>query len=497
MAKKKQPKTLRPCGRCFEVYNEGLCVYLHDAGNTEKLAKLIKKHGEEGNVFYDNLEVAAFAKAVKRQNLALAYELFQDDEIFVEVHVGEPLTEAELAVARWLSPQRAMLDLPTGKLRIDTPNTMPLDPEDHEDEAAIVDVPPGEYVLTLYRVDWKACEVDEVKYEGPQEILVLTRAEDAEPVPKTAVILEYPTEPEETGWEGNYKIAAPKFTCQVNFWDYWEWIRLNLEPKAISQLGLKCGSVLRLHAAGSSFDLIFIDDMSADDYRARVGGRGGFEKQFADRPEVGLGGWLEFGGRKVLAFFRFKSTKAVPIKFHETWKDASGEVLSESYTPIKPAAIQDATVHEGVIHAKVLFANAEMMVINALPEQVGKLGKTFKLKLPDSMHTVSFGDPDRHHLNYFLNLKSEPGGILYMRAMGLRTFARKARGPLPQWALDYPIEEIGVKERRPVTAFFSPPTSDPLSKFLQLRQMYVDGNSQGFDWAKSPEEGMDAELSGG
>jgi hypothetical protein len=44
---------------------------------------------------------------------------------------------------------------------------------------------------------------------------------------------------------------------------------------------------------------------------------------------------------------------------------------------------------------------------------------------------------------------------------------------------------------------FLSPASDPLSKFLQIRQMYVDGNYQGFDWKQPPEPGTQVELSSG
>ena len=38
------------------------------------------------------------------------------------------------------------------------PNTLPLDPEEPSDLGAVADMPPGEYALSLYRVDWEACE---------------------------------------------------------------------------------------------------------------------------------------------------------------------------------------------------------------------------------------------------------------------------------------------------------------------------------------------------
>src|SRR5262245_33135006 len=100
MAKKAPAPAIRKGAKRVEVYNEGLCVYLHDEGNTERLRKLIAsgKYGaaDAAAVFWENLGVPEFAAAVVRDRLALAYELQQDDEIVAEVAVGEPLTGKEL-----------------------------------------------------------------------------------------------------------------------------------------------------------------------------------------------------------------------------------------------------------------------------------------------------------------------------------------------------------------------------------------------------------------
>ncbi len=44
-------------------------------------------------------------------------------------------------------------------------------------------------------------------------------------------------------------------------------------------------------------------------------------------------------------------------------------------------------------------------------------------------------------------------------------------------------------------AFVPPVTADPLTTFLQFRQMYVDGSYLGFDWPRPPKPGTAAELS--
>src|SRR5215470_4764263 len=100
MAMKVRPSVIRPGALRVEVYNEGLCVYLHDAGHTQRLRTMLAS-GQYGAVsldqnFFDNLCEPAFAAAVATEGLAAAYELRQDDEVVAEVAVGQPLTEAEL-----------------------------------------------------------------------------------------------------------------------------------------------------------------------------------------------------------------------------------------------------------------------------------------------------------------------------------------------------------------------------------------------------------------
>src|SRR5690554_5548585 len=101
--------TIRPSATRLRVYNEGLCVYLHDEGAGDELRNMMQSKSFRGvspeKTFFENLSVRAFGQAVARKGLALAYTLEQDDEVEVEVVAGAALTESELSVARWLEPQ--------------------------------------------------------------------------------------------------------------------------------------------------------------------------------------------------------------------------------------------------------------------------------------------------------------------------------------------------------------------------------------------------------
>ena len=139
MAKKKHKAEVRTGAQRLHVYNEGHCVYVHDEEHDDEIRAMLAS-GEYGEVsnnnFYDNLNTLPFGAVVSKRGLAFAFELEQDDEIEIEVVVGPPLKSEQLADAHWMQPQLTWLRLPSGRLPVDTPNTMPLDhdPGDVDDD---------------------------------------------------------------------------------------------------------------------------------------------------------------------------------------------------------------------------------------------------------------------------------------------------------------------------------------------------------------------------
>jgi hypothetical protein len=499
MAKKVRPPVIRPDARRVEVYNEGLCVYLHDAGHADRLRGMLAS-GQYGAAnpdqdFFSNLSEPAFGAAVAAEGLAAAYELLQDDPVVTEVAVGGPLTDAELAVARWWPPQRALLDLPAGRLRVDTPNTMPLDTDEQHDEGAVVSVPPGRYVLMLYRIDEDAMRREAVKkYKGPEEFLLLVPAGQADPIEGGSPILPYPEAPEDVSWVGAYAIDGTAFTCQANFWDYWEWVRVNLDAAAARQLGLHCGSVLRLRAARLTIDAIFLGDWEKEEYLLRYG-QDRLDQRLAGRREVAVGGWQAFGDATVVSFFRFKAAKAVPEKYHETWIPATGEVLADDFCPPEAPALPPARVEGGVLHARVAFAAESTVIVNVDCGQLEALGaregELLKLTLAGGTHTVAIGTHDRPYTYMFLGPKEGPRVLQMAQKLGTRCFA--AKGAVPRGPAGLAIEVLPAAERLPLFGYFRPGPCDALSSFLRLQPMMANVSSK-FDLAAPPAVGTAVEL---
>ena len=185
---------IRPGAQRLDVYNEALLVYLFDEAHLQTL----KDSGADFRQGFpeEESDVDKNLRKLTKAGLYVAYELLQDDGVTVEVVVGPALTRKELAVSRWLKPQKAFLKLPSGTLRVDSANTLPIHEGDQEDESGIATVPPGDYILTLYRVDWNELQHDELisddsPWQGPQEVIVLTPIGDARPV-RNKSMLRYP-----------------------------------------------------------------------------------------------------------------------------------------------------------------------------------------------------------------------------------------------------------------------------------------------------------------
>ncbi|MGA9525999.1 MAG: hypothetical protein WBV82_31360, partial [Myxococcaceae bacterium] len=120
------------------------------------------------------------------------------DVLHLECLVGPPLSDEELAAVEWYPPQRGLLSLPTGRLCVHTYDTQPMRGSrgPATDPGAVVEVPLGEHIATLYRKDWEALEepggptpvdaveagIDAWRNERSDEVLVLSPRSEAAPL---------------------------------------------------------------------------------------------------------------------------------------------------------------------------------------------------------------------------------------------------------------------------------------------------------------------------
>jgi hypothetical protein len=332
---------IRPGAKRLDVYNEGLLVYLFDQDNLPALTA--SGADFEGGFDDEESEVDPKLRLLAKEGLFLAYELDQDDEVAVEVVVGPPLTKKGLAVGRWHKPQRAFLRLPSGKLRVHTPNTLPIH-EDPTDKPGRATVPPGDYVVTLYRLDWDELRNDRIvtddedgeegqNWQGPQEVIVLTPKAEAKRVRGAKSYLRFPQKSAAI-WKGKYKLRGTTFRGKAMFPSWWEDFFVNLDRPAAEALGLVPGASFRVEVADFVIDAVYAGEAEpADILDTR------WAKPLAgDRPEFGVAyrPTDDQDSSHALQVFRVVGTR--PFHIHQRWMPAAVTLLPERYEiPKRPA----------------------------------------------------------------------------------------------------------------------------------------------------------------
>lgn len=200
-----------------DLYNSGLFVFLYDLAHAAAIQKADPDilHGFGGGWEKRDRKL----KEVTAKALMVAYELDQDSGRDIEIAVGPPLSAKEKKQAAWLREQKALLDLPSGRLRVESYDTLRLTEEwdstvEHyrkyygtrpEHEGVTVKVPAGHYLLTLHRLDWEGLDspledddpdVGSSLEEGegmPSEVITLTPRTTLRPLKVASALLLYPT----------------------------------------------------------------------------------------------------------------------------------------------------------------------------------------------------------------------------------------------------------------------------------------------------------------
>jgi hypothetical protein len=252
------PRRLRTWGRtrkgaqAVDVYSEGRAVFLYDESQAAPI--------RESRALFTPLTVeSAFSNAALRALAAegrlFVYEQPGDSGVSLEILVGPPLTPKETSKLRWLRPQQAWLTLRSGRLRVDSWDTLPgalhsTPPhEENEEQGALVEVPPGDYRVTLHRVDTDATSRKlNVDLDGPAEVITLTPLGPAEVRPEAPPLLAYEGSAD-ASWPGRYTIEGGTFKGLALFSGPASQILLNLDRAAAARLSLHAGMGLRIRVS--------------------------------------------------------------------------------------------------------------------------------------------------------------------------------------------------------------------------------------------------------
>lgn len=302
------------------VFNSGLEVWLYDKSYRDEL--------KASGAFEEDADDALFDKTMAtfvRDGRIMAYQLMQDDSLNIAVTVRKPFTTHELATSRWLTPQQAFLRLPSGRLVVESNDSLTIRNSKPSDRGAELEVPAGDYLATLYRVDWDTLEADETQWEGPSELITLTRGARAKPVRGQPTVL--PWKPRGPGG-ATWKIDDGVYAGAVAFHDEELAMSIALDAEGVLQLGLKDKSIALLSVPGLKFECALVcvtGDKTQRTYYERL------EKL---RPPAAQAGkqWahcqldLDPGAQSVLCLRRNSKTR-VHKKQQDVWQQATMRVL--------------------------------------------------------------------------------------------------------------------------------------------------------------------------
>lgn len=242
------------------VYNDGPLAFVYDEASAETIytSNMLLLQGFSRD---EILKDAAWCELAGR-GLIFAYELFQDDELCVEIRSGSPLTQKEMGKLPWLAPQKTFLSLPSGKLRIDSYNSLPVDDSYDDSPGAIVELTPGNYIVNLHRLDQHA--VSHELSAASREVLIFQPTKRIKPPSEAQALILYPrtSNVEETE---NYRIVNGDFHGQILFPDPSGSFIINMDRATAQQLGLKSRTSFSVEVSelNKSFRALYLssDDM--------------------------------------------------------------------------------------------------------------------------------------------------------------------------------------------------------------------------------------------
>jgi hypothetical protein len=299
-------------------------VWLYDDSNREMIRNADKSDPGFGGM-------SPRFEELTRHGIVVGYSLCQDDDLHFAVYVGPPLTEDEMSAARWLEPQRAFLQLPSGRLCVESNDASRIGPEEPAEAGGVAELPAGDYGVTLYRIDHEALDRERLAWQGPQEVIVLTPGGS----PNDAAHDLLPFEPRrDTAWVGRYTVHDGSADALVWFSDYWDTFIVNLDSAAASALALVPGSYLRTRVPTAGITLVTVFAESWDQAR-RLPPPSGVELD-----EYGYGAlcrMADWDGAEALFCRRDTTNTRVEDDNHNIWMPAAVEVLD-----VQPQALPTA-----------------------------------------------------------------------------------------------------------------------------------------------------------
>lgn len=295
-------------------YNEGLLVFLYDGS----YAAAIRESGVEVLEGYDksSADDPALNELAARGELLL-YELYQDDEVEIEVIMADKITPDERTrLSAHVRLPTGWIRLPTGKLFLDSYNTLRAGHEEVTDRGATVSLPAGDYSVTVYRCGSVAAE----ESEYPHDVLVL-RPLKRKPTARRPAILSVTAAapPLAEGGVGCGKITDGVFDGLIRFTAGSNLFAVNMDPQTAEALGLQAGNRISFEIADGELTIpgVYLGD-TMNEYRDALPIAEECEKSAVELARVSWGTHEGFDGI-LLICERTKRRARVPEAFFGRW----------------------------------------------------------------------------------------------------------------------------------------------------------------------------------
>jgi hypothetical protein len=477
------PPPVRDGARRAAIYNDGLVVYLYDEMFQAELlsADAWERLSQGLSTEKPDRSLKAFLSSRK----VVAYELYQDDSVVVDVCVGAPLTKDELKSRRgmkWHKAVTTLIDLPSGKLRIESGNSCRIGGENPADEGATLEVPPGEYLLTLHRADWAEMVNEEPRVAG--ETITLTPIDEATAPKKFSAALPYPQKTPKHSWIGKFRLDGERFDAQACFLDPWDFIDLNLDRAACEKLALGPGSVVDVTIAGRNFAFVLLSDA----LQLTIGGHANYKQLFgndrttaeiAREPEVVLAllnkpGDLDF---EILRGMRVKTTEGIDTP--RKWQKASGVVRPARLPLVDLDDLGKWKKDEDGVGATALVVTGNVVSASLAPEALDALGlqpgDKFVIESGGVRRTALYVASPKEALSAMQ--RTEPVGPRRDEYMALRTKMYDLAGDALEAVRDQ-IRAILIADP-PLVGFFDKHWLDPTRSVFCLMPMSMSKESIG------------------
>jgi hypothetical protein len=328
---------VRAGGTAITVQNSGLEVWLYDEANRDAIRKPRGKKDRGGGGMPPDFS------AKTKEGLVVGYSLLQDDAVTAAVYAGEPFTDEELSVGRWLEPQSAFLTLPSGSLCIESNDASRIGPETPGEKGALVKLPKGDYKLTLYRADQEALDREGIAWKGPQELILLTPGGKKSDAATDLLPFE---QRRDTDWVGKYTIRGKAADALLWFDDFWDSFFLNLDAAAVAKLKLTPGAYFRTTVPRTGHALVSVYASNWEEARRFPRPDG------VPLDEYGYAALLNFqdwNGAQGMFCRREKAKAIVKDKDVKTWLPCTVDVLDAKPQEVKATArgFTEATLADG------------------------------------------------------------------------------------------------------------------------------------------------------